>query len=184
MSFGVLATKLGMTQLFDDNGQAMPVTMVKSGSHTVIAHKTENQHGYTALVLRYQHWTKEFKVKDVSLYPIGSTIDLTCFKKDEHVKVRGKTIGKGFAGYQKRHHFARGPMSHGSKNHRQPGSIGAGTFPARVFPGTRMSGRMGGKSCTISGLRVVQVDAKNNTLALIGAVPGKVGNLLWIMKTS
>nr|YP_009968279.1 50S ribosomal protein L3 [Cyanidiococcus yangmingshanensis]QMX77380.1 50S ribosomal protein L3 [Cyanidiococcus yangmingshanensis]UNJ15995.1 ribosomal protein L3 [Cyanidioschyzonaceae sp. 3]WDB00514.1 ribosomal protein L3 [Cyanidiococcus yangmingshanensis] len=182
MSFGMLATKLGMTQLFDDNGQAMPVTLVRSGSHEVIAHKTKAKHGYTALVLRYQDWMKEFRVNDVSTYPIGSTIDITCFDKGQQVSVKGKTIGKGFAGYQKRHHFARGPMSHGSKNHRQPGSIGAGTFPARVFPGTRMSGRLGGQSCTIRGLHVVQIDASSNTIALKGAVPGKVGNLLLIMR--
>jgi|YelNatPaOPRAMG01_1025707.scaffolds.fasta_scaffold03876_31 large subunit ribosomal protein L3 len=175
----LLATKIGMSQLFDEKGNALPVTWVKSGVHEVIDHRTPEKHGYTALVVRYQHWIREFRVKHLSAYPIGRRLDLsTCFQIGQKVSVKAKTIGKGFAGYQKRHHFARGPMSHGSKNHRQPGSIGAGTFPGRVFPGTRMAGRLGGNFCTIKGLEILQI--QNDQMALKGAVPGKVGNLLRI----
>jgi large subunit ribosomal protein L3 len=102
------------------------------------------------------------------------------FETGQLIDVSGKTIGKGFAGNQKRHNFRRGPMSHGSKNHRQPGSIGAGTTPGRVYPGKKMAGRLGGKKVTIKKLKVVRLDKERNLILVQGAVPGKPGALLTI----
>ena len=104
------------------------------------------------------------------------------FQIGQKVNVSSKSIGKGFSGYQKRHHFARGPMSHGCKNHRQPGSIGAGTTPGRVYPGKKMAGQLGNKQVTIKNLQIVSINIENNLLILKGAVPGKPGALVKISK--
>ena len=125
---------------------------------------------------------KEYRVESSSSNPLGSLLSVNLFNIGDKISVTGKTIGKGFAGTVKRHHFTRGPMTHGSKNHREPGSIGMGTTPGRVYPGKRMAGRLGGKQTTIKNLQVVLVNLENNLLVVKGAIPGKLGNLLSIKK--
>lgn len=124
---------------------------------------------------------KEFRVDDSSQYELGQTIGADYFKEGDLVDVGGKTMGRGFAGYQKRHNFKRGNMTHGSKNHRLPGSTGAGTTPGRVYPGKRMAGRYGGTRTKIRKLQIVQIDSERNILLIKGAIPGKPGNLVDIV---
>jgi large subunit ribosomal protein L3 len=130
-----------------------------------------------APLLRYLH---EYKISDTSELSLGQTIGVDIFSAGSVVDVTGKSIGKGFAGLQKRYNFGRGPMTHGSKNHRAPGSIGAGTTPGRVYPGKKMAGHLGAKQVTIKKLKVLIVDAENNLIIVKGAVPGKPGNLISI----
>ncbi len=204
MSVGILGTKLGMTQVFDANGNSVPVTVVKAGPCTITQIKTLGKEGYQAIQIGYGttreklvskpelgHLKKsecapvkhlhEYRVTDISPYQLGQQLDVNLFTDGQSIDVTGTSIGKGFAGFQKRHNFARGPMSHGSKNHRQPGSTGAGTTPGRVYPGKRMAGRLGGKQITCKKLVLFQVDTENNVLLIKGNVPGKPGALLNIM---
>lgn len=204
MSLGILGTKLGMTQIFDDAGRAIPVTVVQAGPCTVTQVKSVATDGYDAVQLGYGevkekalnqpllgHLAKseaaplrhlrEYRLDNVSEFSLGQTVGVDTFAAGQKVDVVGTSIGRGFAGYQKRHNFRRGPMSHGSKNHRQPGSTGAGTTPGRIYPGKRMAGRLGGKRVTISKLTVVRVDSERNLLLIQGAVPGKAGALLSIV---
>ncbi|MDF5718882.1 MAG: 50S ribosomal protein L3 [Rhizonema sp. PD37] len=203
MSVGILGTKLGMTQIFDEAGVAIPVTIVKAGPCTVTQVKTKQTDGYSAIQVGYGevkqkllnkpslgHLAKssapglrhlrEYHVDNSSEYALGQQIKPDIFSAGQIVDVSGTSIGRGFAGNQKRHNFGRGPMSHGSKNHKEPGSIGAGTTPGRVYPGKRMAGRLGGKRVTISKLTVVRVDPERNILLIKGSVPGKPGALLSI----
>jgi large subunit ribosomal protein L3 len=203
VSVGILGTKLGMTQVFDEEGRAIPVTIVQAGPCTVTQIKTKQTDGYTAVQVGYQevkpkalskpeigHFAKssapplrhlrEYRLDDTSEFELGQAVSANLFTNGQIVDVSGTSIGRGFAGYQKRHNFKRGPMAHGSKNHRQPGSTGAGTTPGRTFPGKRMAGRLGGDRVTIRKLEVVRVDADRNLLLIKGAVPGKPGALLSI----
>lgn len=205
MSVGILGTKVGMTQVFDqETGNAIPVTVVKAGPCIVTQIKTKEIDGYSSIQIGYgevkekalskpelghlkkasanplRH-LKEYRVEDTSSYELGSTLDLAeIFNTETTVDVSGKTMGRGFAGYQKRHNFKRGLMSHGSKSHREPGSTGAGTTPGRTYPGKKMAGRYGAKQVTTRKLKVVKVDAEQNLLLIKGAVPGKPGSLLSI----
>ncbi|HIK45615.1 MAG TPA: 50S ribosomal protein L3, partial [Leptolyngbyaceae cyanobacterium M65_K2018_010] len=121
---------------------------------------------------------KEYRVEATDGYELGQAITADTFAVGQLVDVTGKSIGRGFAGYQKRHNFRRGPMAHGSKNHRLPGSTGAGTTPGRVYPGKRMAGQLGNAQVTIRKLEVVRVDSDRNLLLIKGAIPGKPGGLL------
>jgi large subunit ribosomal protein L3 len=204
VSLGILGTKLGMTQVFDpETGAAIPVTVVQAGPCTVTQVKTSETDGYTSVQIGYgavkekaltkpelghlgkagasplRH-LKEYRLDDVTSYELGQDVGASLFEAGQIVDVSGLTIGRGFAGYQKRHNFKRGPMTHGSKNHRQPGSTGAGTTPGRVYPGKKMAGRYGGTKVTVRKLEIVRVDAERNLLLIKGAVPGKAGNLLSI----
>ena len=204
MSLGILGTKLGMTQIFDqETGAAIPVTVVQAGPCTVTQVKTSETDGYSSVQIGYgdvkekalskpelghlskagatplRH-LKEYRLDDASSYELGQAVTADIFEAGQVVDVSGDTIGRGFAGYQKRHNFKRGNMTHGSKNHRLPGSTGAGTTPGRVYPGKRMAGRYGGKKITVRKLEVVRVDGERNLLLIKGAVPGKAGNLLSI----
>jgi large subunit ribosomal protein L3 len=123
---------------------------------------------------------KEYRLDDVSSFELGQTIATEIFTEGQLVDVGGKTIGRGFAGYQKRHNFKRGNMTHGSKNHRLPGSTGAGTTPGRTYPGKRMAGRYGNTNIKVRKLTVVKIDADRNLLLIKGAIPGKTGNLVSI----
>ena len=204
MSVGILGTKLGMTQVFDEAGRAIPVTVVQAGPCTITQVKTKQTDGYEAIQVGYGeikpkalnkpqlgHLNKssappvrhlrEYRLDNTSEYATGQQIKADIFSAGQIVDVVGTSIGRGFAGYQKRHNFGRGPMSHGSKNHRAPGSIGAGTTPGRVYPGKRMAGRLGGARVTIRKLTVVRVDLERNLLLIKGAVPGKPGALLSIL---
>ena len=202
---GILGTKLGMTQVFDkETGRAIPVTVVQAGPCTVTQIKTKATDGYTSVQLGYNevkekalsrpelgHLKKadavplrhlqEFRVDSTEDWTLGQEIKPDIFTVGQIIDVTGDSIGKGFAGWQKRHNFARGPMTHGSKNHREPGSTGAGTTPGRVFPGKKMAGRLGGKRITIKRLVVVQIDVERNVLLIEGSVPGKPGALLRIV---
>ena len=207
MSVGILGTKLGMTQIFDDEGNAIPVTVIEAGPCVVTQVKTAQTDGYTAVQVGYGavaekaltkpqlgHLNKagatpmrhlqEYRVEKTDDFELGQNITAEQFEAGQLVDVTGTSIGKGFAGNQKRHNFQRGPMSHGSKNHRLPGSIGPGTTPGRVYPGKKMAGRLGGKRVTTRKLQVVKVDAENNLLVIKGTVPGKPGMLLSIAPTN
>lgn len=201
MSVGILGTKLGMTQVFDEAGRAIPVTVVQAGPCPVTQIKTAQTDGYTAIQIGYGSTTEkaltrpelghlkksdstpqrhlhEYRLADVSEFELGQNISADRFSEGQLVDVSGTSIGRGFAGYQKRHNFRRGPMGHGSKNHRAPGSTGAGTTPGRIYPGKRMAGQMGNVKKTIRKLTVVRVDAERNVLLIKGSVPGKPGALL------
>lgn len=204
MSLGILGTKLGMTQVFDsETGNAIPVTVIQAGPCTVTQIKSSETDGYASVQIGYgdvkekalskpelghlgkagatplRH-LKEYRLDDVAAYELGQAITASMFEVGQVVDVSGNTIGRGFSGYQKRHNFRRGPMSHGSKNHRSPGSIGAGTTPGRVYPGKRMAGRYGGSKITVRKLEVIRIDEERNLLLVKGAIPGKPGNLLSI----
>ncbi len=202
MSVGILGTKLGMTQIFDqETGIAIPVTVVQAGPCTVTQIKTKETDGYNSVQIGYQEvkpkalnkpklghlgksgasplrHLKEYPIDDTARFELGQSLKADIFSDGDIVDVAGISIGRGFAGYQKRHNFQRGSMSHGSKNHRLPGSTGAGTTPGRVYPGKKMAGRYGGTKVTIRKLQVVRVDAQRNLLLIKGAVPGKPGGLL------
>ncbi|MBD2196682.1 MULTISPECIES: 50S ribosomal protein L3 [Calothrix] len=204
MSVGILGTKLGMTQIFDEAGVAIPVTVVQAGPCTVTQVKTKQTDGYSSIQVGFGevkpkalnkpllgHLAKssapalrhlnEYRTDTASDYALGQEIKADIFSAGQIVDVIGTSIGRGFAGNQKRNNFGRGPMSHGSKNHRAPGSIGAGTTPGRVYPGKRMAGRLGGSRVTIRKLTVVRVDAERNLLLIKGAIPGKPGALVNIV---
>ena len=201
MSIGILGKKLGMSQLFDENGNAVPVTLIQAGPCKVTQLKTISMDGYSAVQIGYGlsrekllnkphkghlaksgdnllKYLKEYRVEETSKYELGSSITVKNFEVGQKVDISGKSMGRGFSGYQKRHGFSRGPMSHGSKNHRQPGSTGAGTTPGRIYPGKRMAGRYGGKNITTKGLLVVKVDDEKNLIVVKGSVPGKPGSLV------
>jgi large subunit ribosomal protein L3 len=204
VSVGILGTKLGMTQIFDETGKAIPVTVVQAGPCSITQIKTASTDGYSAIQVGFGevsqkalnkpelgHLAKsnatplrhlqEYRLDNTSEFELGQQINADIFSAGQIIDVIGTSIGRGFAGYQKRHNFARGPMAHGSKNHRAPGSTGAGTTPGRVYPGKRMAGRLGGSQVTIRKLTVVRVDAERNLLLIQGAVPGKPGALLSIV---
>lgn len=201
MAVGILGKKLGMTQIFDDAGNAVPVTVVQAGPCVVTQVKTPDTDGYAAIQVGFgdvaekalnkpklghlaksgstpvRH-LKEYRVEAAEGYELGQAITADSFEAGQLVDITGKSIGRGFAGYQKRHNFRRGPMAHGSKNHRLPGSTGAGTTPGRVYPGKRMAGQLGNARVTVRKLEVVRVDSERNLLLIKGAVPGKPGALL------
>lgn len=204
MSVGILGTKLGMTQIFDETGIAIPVTVIQAGPCTITQIKTKQTDGYTAIQVGYGevaakalnkpelgHLAKssapplrhlqEYRLENPDQYELGQQLKADAFEAGQVVDVIGTSIGRGFAGYQKRHNFKRGPMAHGSKNHRLPGSTGAGTTPGRVYPGKRMAGQLGNAQVTVRKLTVVRVDAERNLLLIKGAVPGKPGALLNIV---
>jgi len=204
VSVGILGTKLGMTQIFDEAGVSIPITIVQAGPCTVTQVKTKQTDGYSAIQVAYGevkpkalnkpmlgHLAKsettalrhlnEYRIDNTGDYALGQQIKADIFTDGQIVDVVGTSIGRGFAGNQKRNNFGRGPMSHGSKNHRAPGSIGAGTTPGRVYPGKRMAGRLGGTRVTIRKLTVVRVDTERNLLLIKGAIPGKPGALVNIV---
>jgi large subunit ribosomal protein L3 len=201
---GLLGNKMGMTQIFDEAGNIIPVTILKVGPCVITQIKTKAKDGYDSIQIGYGSvsqksltqpelghlqksniqplkYLKEFRISKEQEFQIGQVLNVDSFLPGQLVNIQGKTIGKGFSGLQKRHNFARGPMSHGSKNHRAPGSIGMGTTPGRVLPGKRMAGQLGNKILTIQKLRVIQINSEENILVLKGSVPGKPGNLLSIV---
>ena len=204
MSVGLLGNKIGMTQIFDESGNIIPVTILKVGPCVITQVKTENLDGYKAVQVGYSSvsnktltqpelghlqksniqalkYLKEFRVDNENDFEVGQILKVDLFSPGQIVTVKGKTVGKGFAGLQKRHNFSRGPMTHGSKNHRAPGSIGMGTTPGRVLPGKKMAGQLGNKITTIKKLKVIQLNLEENILVIKGSVPGKPGNLLSIV---
>ena len=204
MTLGVIGKKLGMTQIFSEEGMAIPVTVIKVDTTVVTQIKTVEKDGYNAIQVgtipaKEKHLTKaeighfkkngldnyrhlqEFRVDNVADYTVGQVIDLSVLNDTQKVDVTGTSIGKGFQGTVKRWNFSRGPMAHGSKNHRAPGSIGAGTTPSRVIKGKRMAGNMGNERVTISKLKLVKVDNENGLVLVKGSVPGCEGRLVTIV---
>ena len=207
MSLGLLGNKIGMTQIFDETGNIIPVTVLKIGPCVITQLKTVLTDGYNAIQIGYGNvstksltqpelghlqksniqplkYLKEFRVNNPEEFQVGQILNVEAFNSGQLVDITGKSSGKGFSGLQKRHNFARGPMTHGSKNHRQPGSIGMGTTPGRVLPGKRMAGQLGNKITNIKKLKIVQVNAEENILLVKGSVPGKPGNLLSIIAST
>lgn len=190
-----------MTSFFTEDGTMVPVSVVEIEPNTVTALRTTDRDGYTAVQLgtgtlkkltkpragqlkglpAVKH-TREFRLDDVSEYTIGQTLDVALFAEGEEVDVTGVSKGHGFAGTVKRHGFRRGPETHGSDSHRQPGSIGAGTYPGKVFKGTKMSGRMGNDRITVQKLTIVRSDATRNVLLIKGPVPGAPNSMVMIRK--
>lgn len=195
----MLGSKVGMTQIFDDSGLRVPVTVLSAGpcyvtqllkdynsvqiGYLKIAEKSlshSKKKYFEKLNISPLKYLKEFPVSSINEYAVGQLVTLDQYQIGQMVQVTSRSIGKGFAGTIKRYHFGRGPMAHGSKNHRAPGSIGASATPARVFPGKKMPGRLGNKTVTIKNLTIVDIDAENNLLVVKGSVPGKRGNLVKI----
>lgn len=205
MTVGLLGNKIGMTQIFDESGNIIPVTILKVGPCVVTQVKTVLKDGYNSIQIGYGKistksltqpelghlqksniqplkYLKEFRLNEnLEQFEIGQVLNVDSFSVGQLINIRGKSIGKGFSGLQKRYNFARGPMTHGSKNHREPGSIGMGTYPGRVLPGKKMAGQLGNKVTTIKKLKVIQTNSDENILVVKGSVPGKPGNLLSIM---
>ena len=204
---GILGRKIGMTQLFEADGTVVPVTVVEAGPCLVVQRKTKQNDGYDAVQLGLvgkrvspRRLTKAIRghYEKAGVPPTGTLGEVQCdsgdavapgdkvlcdiFSEKESVDVVGVSKGKGFQGVVKRHHFAGGAATHGSMFHRAPGSIGPSAFPSRVFPGTRSSGRMGGKQTTMKNLVVVRVDAENHLIYLRGAVPGARNTVVKIVK--
>jgi len=201
---GILGRKLGMTQIFDEDGTVIPVTVIKAGPCVVVQKRTPERDGYAAVQLGFEevrekvlnkpllghfarHQVKPMRfLREIRLdpeeldnYEVGQEIRVDIFSPGEYVDVRGTSKGKGFAGGIKRHGFQRGPMSHGSKYHRRPGSLAA-KGPARVFKGRKLPGRMGGATVTVQNLKVVKVVPEHNLMLVKGAVPGPRQGLLVI----
>lgn len=200
MGPGILGKKIGMTQVFRADGQVVPVTLLKAGPCVVVQRKTPTLDGYDAVQLGLVEFAKTSKrtkpmaghfakagadgvkfIKEVKLngrggdLKAGDRVLIDQFKPADKVDVIGISKGRGFAGIVKRHHFKGGPESHGSMFHRAPGSIGASSFPSRVFPGMRMAGQMGTDQVTVRNLEVVEIDTDDNILMVKGAVPGPNG---------
>lgn len=203
MSISLLGNKIGMTQIFNEFGNIIPVTILKVGPCIVTQIKTNLIDGYDAVQIGYQSvpakyltqpklghlqksniqplkYLKEFRVKNTEEFKIGQKLNVEMFSINQSINVRGKSSGKGFSGLQKRHNFTIGPMTHGSKNHRAPGSIGMGTSPGRVLPGKKMAGQLGNKIITVKKLKIIQINEDENILIVKGSVPGKPGNLILI----
>lgn len=203
----IIGRKLGMTQIFAEDGARVPLTVIEAGPCPVVQVKTDERDGYSAVQLGFGtakakhinqpeqgHLKKggaplvrhlhEFSVEDLGVEPEeiaeGQVVTVDRFVPGSYVKVTGTSKGKGYAGTIKRHNFASGPKSHGSHNVRRPGSIGAAAYPARVFKGQRMSGHMGARQVTQRGLQVVDRDPERNILLVKGAVPGAVGSIVFV----
>ena len=207
MSPGILGKKIGMTQVFTPDGQVVPVTLVKAGPCVVTQRKTPATDGYDAIQLGLLEYAKnlnkpetkhlaksgasgvrflrEFHPGQVGLGDLkqGDQVLAEEFKPREVVDVIGTSKGRGFTGLVKRHHFRGGQASHGSMFHRAPGSIGASSFPSRVFPGMKMAGRSGAEQVTVRNLEIVSVDLEDNVIALKGAIPGPNGGYVTVRRT-
>jgi large subunit ribosomal protein L3 len=199
---GILGTKLGMTQVFDETGQVVPVTVVQAGPCVVTAVRTPDNDGYSAVQIGFgeinprkvtkpvaglfekagvtpRRYVAEIRTEGASEYTLGQELTAALFEAGQRVDVTGKSKGKGFAGVMKRHHFKGLSASHGTqRKHRSPGSIGACATPSRVFKGVRMAGRMGAERTTVQSLTVHAVDGDKNLLLIKGAVPGPRGGLV------
>jgi large subunit ribosomal protein L3 len=203
MSIGVIGRKVGMTSVFIDDGTLVPVSVLAVEPNTVTAIRTPERDGYSAVQLGAGTLkkltkpragqlkglppvrdTREFRLDDVADYEVGQVVDVSLFAEGDIVHVTGISKGRGFAGTVKRHNFRRGPETHGSDSHRQPGSIGAGTFPGKVFKGTGMAGHMGSDRTTVRKLTVVRADTERNLLLVRGAVPGAPNALVLVRKAN
>ncbi|EYE87694.1 50S ribosomal protein L3 [Fervidicella metallireducens AeB] len=203
MKKAILGRKVGMTQIFDETGRVIPVTVIEAGPCVVIQKKTVETDGYNAIKVGFgdireklvnkpvkgqfakanvklRRFVKELRLEDITGYEVGSELKADVFSAGDKVDVTGTSKGKGFAGGIKRWNFNRGPMSHGSKYHRGVGSMGASSYPSRTFKGKRMPGHLGNVKSTIQNLEVVRVDAERNLILVRGAVPGPKKGLVII----
>ena len=202
----IYGKKIGMTQIFGENGIAIPVTAIEAMPLTVVAKKTQDKDGYNAIVVSFgdikeknankphkgvfekagvevQKYLKEIKVENVDEYEIGSKITVEAFEQNDKVDVQGTSKGKGFQGVIKRHGQHRGPMGHGSMYHRRPGSMGSTTTPGRVFKGKKLPGHMGSQTSTILNLDVVKVDTDKNVILVKGSIPGAKKSIVRVRKS-
>lgn len=202
---GLIGKKVGMTQIFVEGGEAVPVTVIEAGPCTVTEVRTAERNGYAAVQIGFgtnkesrfirpvlgqfkkrnlppQRELKEFRLEAPGDYAVGQMLTVAMFEKGQHVDVQGVTKGRGFAGVVKRHKFAAGHAGHGPTAGKQPGSIGSSAYPSRVIKGKRLPGHMGAVNLTIKNLEVVAVDAEQNVLLVRGAVPGPANGLLFIRK--
>jgi large subunit ribosomal protein L3 len=202
MSIGLIGRKVGVTQVFQGDGTMVSVSVLAIQPNTVTRLRTDERDGYTAIQLGTEESKKlskpeagqlkdlpkvatirEFRVDSVDGYEVGQQLALAdLFADGDLVDVTGVSKGKGFAGHIKRHHFHRGPKTHGSDHHREPGSIGPGTTPGRVYKGVKMAGHMGDERATIKKLRVVRADSDRNLLLVKGSLPGPRGALILVKK--
>ena len=203
---GILATKIGMTQIFDDEGILVPVTVLQAGPCAVTQVKTVENDGYAAVQVGYgeirkklvnkpeqghfekagvdaKRFVREFRFDNAADYKVGQEIKADMFAAGDHIDATAISKGKGFQGAIKRHGQSRGPMTHGSKYHRHAGSNGACSDPSRVFPGKKMPGQMGHERVTVQNLEIVRVDAEKNLILVKGAVPGPKKSLVTIKET-
>ena len=204
---GIIGRKVGMTQVYAEDGRAFPVTVIEAGPCVVVQRKSREKDGYVAVQLGLVerraakrvtrpmkgHFEKaslppcrvlrEFRLEPGAEMKVGDRVSVNLFAPGDTVRVTGVSKGKGFQGVVKRHHFRGGAATHGSMFHRAPGSIGASAFPSRVLKGMRAAGHMGQERVTVRNLEVVRVDAGNNLLVVRGAVPGAVGSYLLIRKS-
>jgi large subunit ribosomal protein L3 len=204
---GLLGKKIGMTQLLQDDGTAVPVTVIQAGPCVVVQKKTKQKDGYDAVQLGFVEFVKPKRVnkamtghfKKSNVAPArflrevsvqgeeganpGDKVMVDIFNQNELVHVFGTSKGRGFAGFVKRHHFRGGRATHGSMFHRAPGSIGSSAYPSRVLKGMRMAGHLGNSRVTVHNLRVARVDQENNLLFVRGAVPGPTGGYLVVEKS-
>jgi large subunit ribosomal protein L3 len=209
MKKAIIAKKLGMTQIFSENGTVIPVTVLEAGPCIVVQKKTVEKDGYAALQVGFgdireklvnkpakghfaahlganatpKRVLKELKLDDCDQFEVGAEIKADMFAEGDKVDVVGTSKGKGFQGAIKRHNMHRGPMTHGSKYHRGHGSMGSGTTPARVRKGKKLPGQMGAKQITVQNIEVVRTDAEKNLILVHGAVPGIKGALVTIKST-
>ncbi len=206
MSLGLIGRKIGMTQIFNEDGIAVPVTVIETGPCTITQIKDKEKDGYEALQLGFiddeeknltkpelgkfkknnlslKRYLKEFKVNDVSKYKLGDILNVSdIFSENDFIDVRGRSKGKGFQGVVKRHGFHGGRKTHGSNFHRAPGSIGNHSYPAKVFKNRKLPGRTGFDNITIQNLKVVSVDNEKNLLLIRGAIPGPNNGIVTIRK--
>lgn len=206
MKKAILGKKIGMTQIFDEIGRVIPVTVVEAGPCVVLQKKIEETDGYNAIKVGYsdireklvnkpvkgqfakagaslKRYVREFRLEDISAYEVGSEIKADVFEAGDKIDVTGTSKGKGFAGVIKKWNFSRGPMTHGSKYHRGVGSMGAASSPSRTFKGKKMPGHMGAVKTTTQNLEVVRVDTERNLILIKGAVPGPKKGLVIIKNT-
>ena len=201
---GFLGKKIGMTQLFAENGSVVPVTLIEAGPCVVTQVKTKDSDGYEAVQLgfgdvkrpnkpmqghfrpsRASRYLREVKADDPAEFSVGQTVSLDIFTEGEKVDVIGRSKGRGFAGTMKRHGFGGGPRTHGQSDRaRAPGSIGGGTTPGKVFKGLKMAGHMGNRRITVKGLEIVKVDTDRNILAVKGGIPGAPNSLVQIRRAA
>ena len=200
-SKGILGRKLGMTQVWDEENRVIPVTVIQAGPCRVAQLKTPERDGYSAVQvgtgtakrltrprlgqlkgLPRVRDVRETRVEEGSPYEVGQTLRVDLFEDGEEVDITGVSKGKGFSGTIKRHHFRRGPETHGSDSHRQPGSIGGGTTPGKVFKGTGMAGRMGHDRITVKKATILKVDTERDLLLIKGPVPGPRNALVMVRK--
>ena len=206
LPLGLIGRKLGMTQIFKPNGEAVPVTVIEAGPCVVVSKRTEEREGYTALQLGFgyikphkvnkpmkgvfkkvgvepKRYLREFRVENVDKFEVGQELKVDIFKEGEKVDITGITKGKGFAGGMKRHGFSGGPASHGSAFHRYGSSLGAHTEPGHVFKGKRMAGHMGSVRVTVRNLEVVKIYPEKNLLLVRGGIPGSRNSIVLIKKS-